>query len=188
MKSDRSRKIRRHKHGQDTAQTAGTSTWRRHWLLDRRVAFLNHGSFGACPKPILQLQSELRSQMEREPVQFLWRRFEERLEPARTELARFIGAKSRDLVFVTNATSGVNAVVRSFPLRAGDELLTTNHDYNACHNVLREVARQRRARVVTAQLPFPVTGPREIVEAIMAAVTPRTRLAMIDHVTSPTAL
>jgi isopenicillin-N epimerase len=126
--------------------------------------------------------------MEREPVQFLWRRFEERLEPARAELARFIGAKSRDVVFVTNATSGVNAVLRSFRLRAGDELLTTNHDYNACHNVLVEVARPRRAKVVTPQHPITGGNPEATLEAILAAVTPKTRLAMIDHVTSPTAL
>ncbi|HEX5176540.1 MAG TPA: aminotransferase class V-fold PLP-dependent enzyme, partial [Chthoniobacteraceae bacterium] len=125
------------------------SPHRRQWVLAPHVAFLNHGSFGACPKPVLALQQELRLQMEREPVQFLWRNFEARLEPARAELARFIGARKQDLVFVTNATSGVNAVLRSFPLKRGDELLTTDHDYNACHNVLKEVAREREVKLVT---------------------------------------
>jgi len=134
------------------------------------------------------LQQELRLQMEREPVQFLWRTFEERLDPARAELARFIGAKTNDVVFVTNATSGVNAVLRSVPLRRGDELLTTDHDYNACHNVLRETARQRGAKVVTVPLPFPIDNPQHVIDAIMERVSRRTRLAMIDHVTSPTAL
>jgi isopenicillin-N epimerase len=164
------------------------SPHRRQWLLEPHVAFLNHGSFGACPKPILALQQELRLQMERAPVQFLWRHFEERLEPARAQLARFIGARKQDVVFVTNATSGVNAVLRSFPLERGDELLTTDHDYNACHNVLKEVARERGAQLVTATVPFPITNPDQVIEAILQRVTRRTRLAMIDHVTSPTAL
>jgi isopenicillin-N epimerase len=157
-------------------------------MLARRVAFLNHGSFGACPRRVLALQQELRQQMEREPVQFLWRHYEERLEPARVELAQFIGARKQDVVFVTNATSGINAVLRSLPLQRGDELLTTDHDYNACHNVLREVARERRANLVTAEVPFPITHADQVIEAILRRVTSRTRLAMIDHVTSPTAL
>ncbi|HWH68354.1 MAG TPA: aminotransferase class V-fold PLP-dependent enzyme, partial [Candidatus Sulfotelmatobacter sp.] len=116
------------------------SKFRRYWAHAPRTVFLNHGSFGACPKPILQFQSELRQQMEAEPVQFLWRHYEQRLEASRAGVARFIGGRARDLVFVTNATSGVNAVVRSLKLRRGDELLTTNLDYNACHNVLIETA------------------------------------------------
>jgi isopenicillin-N epimerase len=126
--------------------------------------------------------------MEAEPVQFLWRRFEERLEPSRTVLARFLGARPRDLVFVTNATTAINAVVRSLKLRRGDELLTTNHDYNACHNVLTESVRRAGARLVAAQVPFPINHPDQVCEAILNATTSRTRLAMIDHVTSSTAL
>ena len=150
--------------------------------------FLNHGSFGACPKAILKLQSELRAQMEAEPVQFLWRRYEERLEPARVELAKFLGARVRDLAFITNTTTGVNAVARSLKLRRGDELLTTSLDYNACRNVLVEVCRRAGAKLVVARVPFPLRGADEAVDAVLRAVTPRTRLAMIDHVTSDTAL
>lgn len=164
------------------------SPFRRHWLLATGTVFLNHGSFGACPIPILNLQDELRRQMEAEPVQFLWRRYEERLEPARKRVAKFVGVRPQDFVFVTNATSGVNAVTRSLALRRGDELLTTNHDYNACRNVVAEVARRAGARLVVASLPFPVQSEEEIVEAILRAVTRRTRLAMIDHVTSHTAM
>lgn len=162
--------------------------FRRHWALAPGTVFLNHGSFGACPRVILKLQAELRHRMEAEPVQFLWRRYEERLEPARQAVARFVGARARDLVFITNATTGVNSVMRSLKLRRGDEVLTTNHDYNACHNVLKEAARKAGARVVTARVPFPLRGGDEIVEAILRAVTSRTRLALIDHVTSNTAL
>ena len=126
--------------------------------------------------------------MESEPVQFLWRRFEERLDPARAVLARFVGARARDLVFVSNATTGVNAVVRSLKLKRGDELLTTDQDYNACHNVLVEVARRAGARVVTARIRFPLRSEEEIIEPILKCVSARTRLAMIDHVTSNAAV
>jgi len=136
----------------------------------------------------LKLQTQLRGEMEAEPVQFLWRRYEDRLEPARAALADFVGARARDLVFVTNATTGVNAVSRSVKLRRGDEVLTTNFDYNACRNVLVEVVRRAGAKLIVARVPFPLRSPNEAVEAILLAVTPRTRLAMIDHVTSDTAL
>jgi len=164
------------------------SKFRRYWALAPDSVFLNHGSFGACPKPILALQTELREQMEAEPVQFLWRRYEERLEPVRGQLARFLGARSKDLAFVTNATTGVNAVLRSLKLRRGDELLTTNHDYNACHNVLIGATRRAGAKLVAARVPFPLRSSDEVVEAVMRAVSPRTRFAMIDHITSDTAL
>lgn len=168
--------------------TMNPSSFRRHWSLTPGSVFLNHGSFGACPKPVLELQMELRRQMEAEPVQFLWRRYEERLEPARQELARFVGGRAKDVVFITNATTGVNAVVRSLNLRRGDELLTTRQDYNACHNVLAEAARRAGAKLVVANVPFPLRSADQITTAILDAVTPRTRLAMIDHVTSNTAL
>ncbi len=173
---------------QRTLARPAPSPFRRHWALKPRTVFLNHGSFGACPKPILKLQAELRREMEAEPVQFLWRRYEERLEPSRVALAKFVGAKSRDLVFVTNATTGANAVVRSLQLRRGDEVLTTNLDYNACRNVLVAAAQRAGARLVTAVVPFPLRHADEVMEAVLRAVTPRTRLAMIDHVTSDTAL
>ena len=150
--------------------------------------FLNHGSFGACPALILQLQTELRHRMEAEPAQFLWRKYEERLERARAVVAEFVGARPRDLVFITNATVGVNAVLRSVELRRGDELLTTTHDYNACHNVLVETARRAGARLVTARVPFPLRNEEDVLEAVLSSVTRRTRLALLDHVTSSTAV
>lgn len=164
------------------------SAFRRHWGLAPGIVFLNHGSFGACPRPILALQGRLRREMEAEPVQVLWRRYEEYLEPARAEVARFVSSRPRDLVFVANATTAVNAVVGSLRLRRGDGLLTTSHDYNACHNVLVEHARRTGAKVQMARLPFPVRSGDEVVEAILRAATARTRLALIDQVTSNTAL
>ena len=173
---------------QRTLARPGPSPFRRHWRLKPGTVFLNHGSFGACPKPILQLQEKLRREMEAEPVQFLWRRYEERLEPSRAALAAFLGARSHDLAFVTNSTTGVNAVVRSLKLGRGDELLTTNLDYNACHNVLVEATRRAGAKLVTAQIPFPLGSERDVVDAVLGCVSARTRLAMIDHVTSDSAL
>jgi isopenicillin-N epimerase len=126
--------------------------------------------------------------MEAEPVQFLWRRYEERLELSRRQVAKFVGARPQDLVFVTNATTGVNAVVRSLKLKPGDEILSTNHDYNACHNVVVEAARRSGAKLVVAQVPFPLGSADEVLEAVVGAVTRRTRLALLDHVTSNTGL
>lgn len=162
--------------------------FRRFWGLKPGTVFLNHGSFGACPKPILEIQNRLRREMEAEPVQFLWRRYEERLEPARRALAKFVDADAKDIAFVTNATAGVNAVVRSLRFQRGDELLTTSLDYNACRNVLVEVARQTGAKLVMAKIPFPLQSADEITAAILRRVTRRTRLVLLDHVTSNSAM
>jgi isopenicillin-N epimerase len=158
------------------------------WPLDRGVTFLNHGSFGACPTEVLARQAALRAEMEAEPVRFLSRELDDRLDAARLALATFVGADADDLAFVTNATGGVNAVLRSLCFRDGDELLTTDHAYNACRNALDFVASRSGATVTVAQIPFPVAAPAEVVDRVMTCVTPRTRLAVLDHVTSPTAL
>ena len=158
------------------------------WPLERGVIFLNHGSFGACPAKVVRHQAALRAEMEAEPVRFLSRELDDRLDAARQALAAFVGADPGDLAFVVNATSGVNAVLRSLTFQPGDELLTTDHAYNACKNTLDFVAGRAGARVVVARVPFPVASPAEVVDAVMARVTPGTRLALLDHVTSPTAL
>jgi len=159
-----------------------------HWTLDPDVTFLNHGSFGATPKTVLARQAELRARMEREPVRFFCHDLEPMLDAVRDELAGFLGADADDLAFVPNATTGVNAVLRSMPLSAGDELLVTSHAYGACRNALHFVAERAGASVVTVEIPVPVSGPDAVVDAILAAVTDRTRLALLDHVTSPTGL
>jgi isopenicillin-N epimerase len=126
--------------------------------------------------------------MEANPCLFFVREIGSRLAAARVEVAAFVGADPDDLAFVPNATSGVNAVLRSLPLAPGDELLMTTHVYNACRNTLDYVAERAGARVVTVTVPFPVAGDDEIAEAVLDGVGPRTRLAMLDHVTSPTGL
>lgn len=158
------------------------------WLLDPQITFLNHGSFGSCPRVILDLQTELRERMEKAPVEFLARDLEPMLDQSRSALAEFVGAPPDDLVFVTNATTGINTVLRSLDWRPDDDLLVTNHEYNASRNALHFAAARAGARVVVAEVPFPVRAENEIVDAILEAVTSRTRLALLDHVTSQTGL
>jgi len=159
-----------------------------HWGLDPRTAFLNHGSFGACPRPVLEHQQRLRERMERQPVQFFLRDLEGLLDAARTDLASFLGAQARDLAWVPNATTGVNAVLRSLDLLPDDELLVSDHAYNACRNALDYVAGAAAARVVVARIPFPLDSAERVVDAVLDRATPRTRLALLDHVTSQTGL
>jgi isopenicillin-N epimerase len=174
--------------GPDRAAAASRSPWADLWALDPAVDYLNHGSFGACPRAILERQSELRLRLEKEPVDFLVRALPSLLAEARVALAGFVGADGDDLAFVPNATAGVNAVVRSLAFSPGEELLTTDHAYAACKKTLDYVASRTGARVVVARVPFPLGGEEDVIEPVLAAVTQRTRLAMLDHVTSPTAL
>jgi isopenicillin-N epimerase len=158
------------------------------WLLDPSVTFLNHGSFGSCPRHVLEDQQRWRERMEHEPVLFMDRRLERLLDEARAQLAEFVGADPEDIAFVPNATAGVNTVMRSVGLGPGDEILTTDHEYNACLNAARHAAQVSGARLVVARVPFPVQSPAQVQDAILEAVTPRTRLALISYVTSATAL
>lgn len=159
-----------------------------HWLLDSEVVYLNHGSFGACPKAVLAHQEMLRFRMERQPITFLFRDIEPLLDHARGALAAFLGCSADDLALLNNASTGLNAVLRSLRFEAGDELLVTDHEYNASRNVLDYVAERDQARVVVASVPFPPASPAAIVDAILARVTDRTRIALVDHVTSQTGL
>jgi len=158
------------------------------WTLDPAVDYLNHGSFGACPRAVLAYQGDLRARLEREPVDFLARRLPRLLGAAREALGAFVRADACDLAFVPNATTGVNAVLRSLELRPGDELLTTDHAYAACRKAMEFVAARSGARVVGAPVAFPLSGDDDVVSPVLAAVGPRTRLAVLDHVASPTAL
>lgn len=158
------------------------------WLLDPEVTFLNHGSFGATPRAILAKQDEWRTRMEREPVLFLARELEGLIDAARADIARFIGVGAEDIAFVPNATAGVNAVLRSQRFAAGDELLVTTHEYNASRNILDYVAARSGANVIVVDIPFPIDSPAVVIERLMNAVNTKTRLLLIDHVTSQTAL
>jgi len=165
-----------------------SSPLRAHWSLDPEVTFLNHGSFGACPTRVLEEQSRLRARLEANPVRFLHRELPALADAARGALGDFLDANPDDLAFVNNATTGVNTVLRSLRFAPGDELLTTDHEYNASRNVLDFVAQQWGVTVVVARLPWPLPSPQAVVDAVLAHVTERTRLLLIDHVTSQTAM
>src|SRR5262249_55093150 len=158
------------------------------WTLDPHTAFLNHGSFGACPAEVLDAQRAWRERLERQPVQFLSRDLEGLLDETRAALGAFLGADPDDLAFVANATSGVNTVLRSLTLGRDDEVLVTDHAYGACRNAAEFVTRRAGARLVSVHIPFPLQSVEQIVGPVLAAVTRRTRLALLDHVTSPTGL
>lgn len=156
------------------------------WLLDPETIFLCHGVFGACPSQVLKVQNEWRERLERRPLQFLVRELETLTDAARQSLADFIKADADDIVFVSNATAGVNTVLRSLSFKPGDELLVTDYAYNACRNALEFAAGRAGAKTVVAPIPFPFRNADEIIAPVLERVTPRTRLAMIDHVTSQT--
>lgn len=172
------------------ASTPSAGALHAHWTLDPELAFLNHGSFGATPRAVLAHQAALRAQLERDPVDFFVRALPPALDAARVAIAAFVGADPAGLAFVPNATHGVSTVLAHLArhLAPGDELLTTDHAYGACRNALTATADRTGACVTIAHIPFPGTTPEAVLAAIDAAVTPRTRLALIDHVTSPTAL
>ena len=126
-----------------------------HWSLDSDITYLNHGSFGACPSVVLEAQQRYRAELERQPCRFYTRTLQGLLDASRQALAELIGAEANDIVFVRNATSATNAVLRSLPLGRDDELLITDHIYNACRNVAEYVTRRSGCRLVVAVVPFP---------------------------------
>src|SRR5207244_11290607 len=138
--------------------------------------------------PVLGAQGRVRWRRGGQPGRCVVRDLEPLLDDARSALAAFLGAAPEGLVFVTNATTAVNAVLRSLALAPGDQLLVTDHAYNACRNALDFVAAAARAEVVVVPVPFPLASADAVVEAVLARATPRTRLALLDHVTSPTGL
>jgi len=161
-----------------------------HWQLNPAIDFLNHGSFGATPTCVLQAQRQWIDAMEADPIRFIApeRELEPKIDLVRERLAQLVAAPARDIAFVRNATDGVNAVFRSVALRPGDEILVTNHGYNACINAARFAAERAGAEVHVVAIPFPIEDPAQVVEAISGAFTSRTRFLLVDHVTSPTGL
>jgi isopenicillin-N epimerase len=158
------------------------------WPLDPACTFLNHGSFGSVPIEVAEAQQAHRRLIESRPIEWLGRRHRELLAPARAAVAAFLGADPEGFGFVTNATEGVNAVLASFECGPGDELLTTSHVYNAVHQAMKVKARRTGASVRIVELEPPFADPAELADRIEAAITGRTRLVILDHVTSPTGL
>jgi isopenicillin-N epimerase len=164
------------------------SELRREFLLDPEVAFLNHGSFGACPRPVFERYQAWQSELEREPVDFLGRRARGLLDEARATLADYLGCSAQDLAFVQNATTGVNLAARSLDLHADDEVLATNLEYGACDLAWEWICRRAGARYVREPIPLPLRNSTEFADALFSAVTDRTRAVFTSHVTSETGL
>lgn len=158
------------------------------FLLDPDFVFLNHGSFGACPRPVFERYQAWQRELELRPVEFLGRRQHTLLAEARGRLADYLGVGHDDVVYVSNVTTALNIVARSLPLEPDDEVLTTNHEYGALERTWTFVSEYRQTRVVVQKLPVPLGDPEEVVEAVWAGVTPRTRVLFLSHVTSPTAV
>lgn len=159
-----------------------------HWALDPATTFLNHGSFGACPTAVLDEQSRLRALLESDPVDFYLNRGAALWRESITALSGFLGADPAGMTFQTNASSGVNTVLRSLVLRPGDEIIVSDHVYQACRNAVEYACARLGASVVQVPIPFRPESAEQIVDLFLKAVTDRSRLALIDTVTSPTAL
>ena len=158
------------------------------WLLEPGITYLNHGAFGATPRRVLAAAAAWRERAEMMPARFMETEYPALIRAAAAELAAFVGAEPDRLVFVDNATTGISAVLRGLDLRPGDRVLTTSHVYPAVRNALRFVCDRARARLVEIKLPFPSAGPDQVLEILDRALRPGARFALLDHVTSPTAL
>ncbi len=158
------------------------------WSLEPDMTFLNHGSFGATPKAVLAAQTRWRERLEAQPCRFVAREQKGLLRSAAADLAAFLGVAEEDVAFVDNATAGMNAVLRSLAFARGDEVVVTDHLYPAVSNTLRHVLSGTGAALRTVELGLPVAGAAAIEAAVMAAVGPRTRLVVLDHVASPSAV
>ena len=162
------------------------SSLAKHWMLDSNCVFLNHGSFGATPTAVREEQRKWQDLLEDEPVRFYEDLAMDFMQDARTSLASMLHCDAEDLALVENATTGVNTVLRSLEFNEGDEILVPDHAYQACRNAIDYVSSRWGANVVTVNIPFPIDGPQVVIDTIMAGVSERTVLVMIDTVTSPT--
>jgi isopenicillin-N epimerase len=172
----------------DEAAEARHLALREEFLLDPDVVFLNHGSFGACPRPVFERYQAWQLELERQPVEFLGRRQKDLLAHARAALADYLHVGANDVVYLPNVTTALNIVARSLPLQPGDEILTGDHEYGALERTWTFVIEQSQAKLVIQKLPKPLMDPSEVVEAIWAGVTDRTRVLFLSHITSPTAV
>ena len=159
-----------------------------YFLLDPDIVFLNHGSFGASPRPVFEAYQDWQVRLERQPVLFLGRELDALLGESRSVLGRYLNADAEDLVYIPNATHGVNIIARSLQLKPGDEVLTTDHEYGACDYTWDFNCRKTGARYIHQSIPLPIHSEQEIIERFWLGVTPHTRVIYLSHITSPTAM
>ena len=162
-----------------------------HWTHDPSIVFLNHGSFGGCPREVLAAQDAIRARMEAEPVRFFVEELQGLMDETRDAAAGFVGCDWDDLAFLPNATTGVAVALENIGLKPGDEILANDHEYPACLNNARRIAELAGAKLIVPKLPWPLPldrGEQAVIDAILAGASPRTRVALISHVTSPSGL
>ena len=164
------------------------STLKQHFLLDPDVVFLNHGSYGACPKSVFEAYQDWQGRLERQPVLFLGRQYNGLIMESRQALGSYLNTSADDLVYIPNATHGANIIARSLDLQVGDEVLTTNHEYGACDYTWEFICAKAGARYIKQQIPLPVRSSEEIIEQFFRGVTSRTKAVYLSHITSATAL
>lgn len=164
------------------------SELKRLFLLDPEVIFLNHASFGATPKPVFNVYQAWQRELERQPVDFLNRRFVERMSASRAALADYLGTHRDNLVYVTNSTVGINIIARSLDLRPGDEVLSTNHEYGACDRTWQFLSQKRGFTYINQPINMPLASVEDFIEQLWRGVTPQTKVVFLSHITSPTAL
>jgi isopenicillin-N epimerase len=158
------------------------------FLIEPNLAFLNHGSFGAVPRVVLDEQTKWRDRIESDPIELLGRQRPQLVDDAKLEIGHWLGMNPTDFGLVTNATEGINCVLRSLQFSAGDELLTTTHVYNAIRQAMRYISAKTGAAYREIDVPVPINSAADIEQPILRAITSRTKLLVIDHITSPTAL
>lgn len=158
------------------------------FFLRANVIFLNHGSFGACPMPVMKEYQNRQIELEQQPVEFMDRRHDELLSAARACLGNYLGCERDDIVYIPNATTGVNSVARSLPLKPGDEVLMSDQEYGALEKMWKFRCEETGAKLVKAKIPLPLSNSQEIVEAMLNSVTPATRVVFMSHISSATAL
>ena len=162
--------------------------WAKFFRPRADTTYLNHGSFGLPPAPVREAQLDWKRQLDEQPMDFFVRKLPQALVAARQKLAAFVGAKPEDLVFVENATVAMNVVAESFRLHPGDEVLLNDHEYHAVHRIWQRACKRAGAEMRVVSLPRPIESREQLVAALFAAVTPRTRLIVVSHITSPTAI
>jgi len=158
------------------------------FLLDPEITFLNHGSFGACPRPVFEAYLQWQLELERQPVDFLGRQAVGLLGIARAKLGEYLGCDAEDVVYFPNPTTAINMVARNLDLKPGDEILTTDHEYGAMSRTWGFICHKTGAKYIQRPVPLPVTSQEEFVENFWQGVTDRTQVVFISHITSPTAL
>jgi len=158
------------------------------FLLDPDVHFLNHGSFGACPRPVFDVYQNWQRELERQPVEFMGRRYHGLMNDSREHLAQYINAAPEDLIYVPNATYGMNIVARSLDLQPGDEILSTDHEYGAINHLWTFICEKTGAKLISQPITLPIVSDEQVLEQLWAGVSPRTKVISISHITSPTAV